>query len=91
MNEQIEKLIKQREDLSDKIMELHGTSYTQTRNAILENIKSLDEVLKEHLRRVKIKWRQSQKFKPVPNANTNGNHEKKNLDNVLIVKDKLNT
>ena len=48
MNKEIiEQLVKQREELSDKIERLKGTKYTATRDALLGDIRSLDEVLKE--------------------------------------------
>lgn len=43
----IEELVKQREELSDKIERLKGTSYSATRDTLLGDIRSLDEVLKE--------------------------------------------
>ena len=42
-----EELVKQREELSDKIERLKGTRYSATRDALLGDIRSLDEVLKE--------------------------------------------
>ena len=56
MNEEIIKeLLRQREELSEKIERLKGTSYTATRNALLSNVCSLDEVLKEYAKLSPIK------------------------------------
>ena len=38
------------EELSDKIERLKGTLHSETRDAFLGNIRSLDEVLKEYAR-----------------------------------------
>ena len=42
----IKELLRQREALSDEIEGLKGTLYSATRDALLGNIRSLDEVLK---------------------------------------------
>ena len=46
MKEEIKELLKQRREITDSIERLEGTSYSKTREALLENILSLDEVLK---------------------------------------------
>ena len=50
--ETIKELLRQREELSDKIERLKGTSYSGTRDALIGNIRSLDEVLKEFARTI---------------------------------------
>ena len=47
MDKILEELLKQRQELTDKIIELRGSAYPQTRETLLGNVKSLDEVLKE--------------------------------------------
>ena len=42
----IEELLKQRQGITDKIMMLQGKSWSATRDALLENLRSLDEVIK---------------------------------------------
>lgn len=50
MKEEIKELLRQREELSNKLERTKGTSFTKTRDAILVDIHSLDEVLKEFAR-----------------------------------------
>ena len=47
MEEAIKKLLQQREDISREIRNLAGTKSTYTRETLLQDLRSLDSVLKE--------------------------------------------
>lgn len=46
--ETVKELLRQRSELSDKLERLKGSRFNMTRDVILKDIKSLDEVLKAY-------------------------------------------